>query len=224
VTEAVTRLWVRLGHAVNALDPRPKTCHFIHIPKNGGTAVRLALTLRRVALERPIHARYVELEPRTDRRYFCVVRNPWSRTASRYLYTRRIAQEWPDTDPRKQYIMRASFEDYVEDRRVFGVPGQPHRTWHMSLWIDQLSWITDAGDEVSGDCLRFEALEEDLRAYFGRHVRVPRASPLRAAPYDYRSMFSDRTVQEVADTYARDIEYFGFDFHGAAVRKTYTLG
>jgi hypothetical protein len=216
-------LKVRIRHTLNALDPRLKTRHFIHIPKNGGTAVRLALTLRRVALERPIHARYVDLEPKIDRRYFCLVRNPWSRTASRYLYTKRNAQEWPDTDPRKQYIMRVSFEEYIADRRVFPTPSRPDEPWPLSLWIDQLDWIIDGGGKVAGDCLRLESLDEDLSAYFGRRINVSHVSLLRTASYDYRSMYTSRTIQAVADTFARDIEHFGFDFERAAVRNTYTL-
>ena len=214
---------MRISHTLNALDPRPKTRHFIHIPKNGGRAVRLGLSLRRVALERPIHSRYVDLEPRIGRRYFCVVRNPWSRTASRYLYAKRNARDWPDADPRKQYIMGVSFEEYIADRRVFPIPEQPDRPWPLSLWLDQLEWITDGDGKVSGDCLRFEALGDDLSAYFGRRMSVPHASLLATEPYDYRSMYSSRGVQMVAETFATDIEHFGFDFDGSAVRNTYTL-
>ena len=224
VTEdTILRLRVRIGHTLNALDPRPKTRHFIHIPKNAGRAVRLALILKGVALERPLHSRYVDLEPTPGRRYFCIVRNPWSRTASRYLHTKRNAHEWPDSDPRRQYILGATFEEYVADKRLFEIPAQPGKPWPLSLWIDQLDWITDAEGRAAGDCLRLEALGEDLSAYFGRRIRVPDARPLRTESYDYRAMYTARTIQKVADTFARDIEHFGFDFDGAAVRNTYTL-
>ncbi|MEQ1856289.1 MAG: hypothetical protein ABL963_07460 [Longimicrobiales bacterium] len=214
---------VRISHTLNALDPRPKTRHFIHIPKNGGMAVRLALALKGVALERPLHSRYVDLEPKTGRRYFCVVRNPWSRTASRYLYTKRNAAEWPDTDPRRQYIESVTFEQYIDDRRVFPIPGQVDRAWPLSLWIDQLDWITDRKGSVAGDCLRLEELDGDLSAYFGRHINVQRASLFRTGPYNYRSMYSARAIQAVADAFARDIDHFGFDFDRGATRNTYAL-
>jgi hypothetical protein len=214
---------VRVAHTLNALDPRPKTRHFIHIPKNGGTAVRLALPLKGIAFERPIHARYVDLPAMTGRRYFCVVRNPWSRTASRYLYTRRSAVNWPDTDERKRYIERVSFEEYVADRRIFASPKRPGEAWPLSLWIDQLDWITNGDGELAGDCLRLESLDEDLSAYLGRQISVPRAGLLKPDSYDYRSMYGHRTRRMVAEAYARDIAHFGFDFHGAATRNTYTL-
>lgn len=215
---------MRMHHALNALDPRPKTRHFIHIPKNCGRAVRLALTLKRVALERPLHSRYVELQPRPERRYFCIVRNPWSRTASRYLHVRRNAEEWPDTDPRKQYILATTFPDYIADHRPLADPARPGKDWPLGLWIDQLEWIVDRDGRVSGDCLRFEALEQDLSAYFGRHIRIPNAPSLRSKSYDYRSMYAAQTIQMVADLFARDIEHFGFDFDGTAVRNTYAAG
>jgi hypothetical protein len=120
-------------------------------------------------------------------------------------------------------MMGASFEDYIVDRRVFSIPGRPDQAWPLSLWIDQLAWITDVTGGVAGDCLRLESLNEDLSAYFGRRISVSRTSLLRTAPYDYRSMYSPRTIQAVADTFARDIQHFGFDFEGPAVRNTYTL-
>jgi len=217
-----SRLQMRLWHVLNALDPRPKTRHFIHIPKNGGRAVRLALTLKKVALELPLHTRYVDLEPNGSRRYFCVVRNPWSRTASRFLHTKNNALEWPVDDPRRRYIERVSFEEYVRERRVFSIPGSPDRLWPLSLWIDQVDWITDRTGHVVGDCLRLEALDEELSTYLGRRIRVGRSDATRSRPYDYRAMYSERTIQLVADAFVRDIKHFGFDFEGAATRNTYT--
>lgn len=221
--EFLFRLRMRWAHRLAALDPRPKTRHFIHIPKNGGRAVRLALAFERVALEMPLHARYVELTPDPGVRYFCIVRNPWSRTASRYLHTRKNALEWPETDPRRRYIFSTTFEEYVSDQRVLADPARAESAWPLSLWINQLDWITDRYGNIAGDCLRLEALDEDLSAYFHRHIRVPKARQLRAQPYDYRSMYTHRTIQRVADTFARDIEYFGFDFEGAATRNTHRL-
>ena len=213
----------RLYHALNSADFRRKTHHFIHIPKNGGRSVRVALAMRRVALELPPHSRYIELETRSDRKYFCVIRNPWRRTASRYLYTKVNSEEWPDDDPRKHYIMQASFDDYVREQAEFAVPRHPDRTWPLSLWINQLEWITDQHGNVAGDCLRLESIDEDISAYFGRQISVPYWKSMRTGIYDYRTLYTPETIQIVADTFAKDIEYFGFDFEGQATRNTFTL-
>jgi hypothetical protein len=216
-------LRTRIYHLLNSFDVRRKTHHFIHIPKNGGRSVREALTLRRVALERPIHARYVDLAAKTDGRYFCTVRNPWSRTASRYLYSKINADEWPEDDPRKGYVMRVSFDEYIRDQRVFAIPHEPDRPWPLSLWINQLDWITGHDGDVVGDCLRLEALDDDISIYFGRRINVPHARSMQTGAYDYRTMYTPKTRQMVADAFAKDIEHFGFDFEGPATRNTYTL-
>jgi hypothetical protein len=213
----------RLYHTLNSLDFRRKSHHFIHIPKNGGRSVRDALTLRRVALELPLHSRYRDLEIRAELRYFCTVRNPWSRTASRYLYMKVNSREWSNDDPRKKYIMIVSFDDYVREQRVFSIPQQPERPWPLSLWINQLEWITDHDGHVAGDCLRLETIDEDISAYFGRRIKVPHRQSVRTGTYDYRTLYTPKTIQIVADTFAKDVDYFGFDFDGSATRNTFTL-
>ena len=220
---STTVLRSRIRHWLNSVDFRRKTHHFIHIPKNGGRSIRDALALRRVALELPLHSRYIDLEARPDVRYFCTVRNPWSRTASRYLYTKLNSQDWQDDDPRKIYIESVSFDDYVREQRVFAIPHQPDRPWPLSLWINQLDWITARDGRVAGDCLRLETIDEDISAYLGCRIEVPHASSTRTGTYDYGEMYTPATMRVVAETFAKDIEHFGFDFEGPATRNTYTL-
>jgi hypothetical protein len=46
---------------------------------------------------------------------------------------------------------------------------------------------------------------------------------MQTGAYDYRTMYTPKTRQMVADAFAKDIEHFGFDFEGPATRNTYTL-
>jgi hypothetical protein len=197
--------------------------HFIHIPKNGGQSVRAALARRGdVSLTRPLHARYVDVvdDVGTDLKYFCIIRNPWSRTASRYLFARQDCRNWPFDDPRRVYIERATFRDFVTDQMVFEIPEHPGQPWMgpMNSWFDQLEWIVDKDRTARCQCLRLECLETDLEAYFGEAIRVPRENKTRT-PYDYRSMYTDELREIVGSTFAEDISHFGFTFETSATRN-----
>lgn len=201
--------------------------HFIHIPKNGGESVRYALELHKdISLSSPFHYRYVDIVDQVgvDLRYFCIVRNPWSRTASRYMFGRQNASQWREDDPRRKYILTASFEDFVIEQKILPIPRHPDMPWMgpLSSWFDQLVWIRDKGGNVACDCLRLEHLSDDLNAYLDRQVKIPRQN-VTARKYDYRSMYDDNLIQIIADTFKDDIEYFGFDFEGGATRNIATL-
>ncbi len=213
-------LWKRL------LPPwtfsRP-TYHFIHIPKNAGQSVRAALARRKdVSLIAPFHYRYVDIADflPDGLRYFCIIRNPWSRTASRYLFARQSSVRWPADDPRRVYIQQVSFADYVREQKIFEIPEHPAQPWMgpMNSWFNQLDWITDRNHQVRCDCLRFEKLEDDLNAYFSEVIRVPKRNVTRTS-YDYRSLYTAELHDIIARTFQRDIEYFGFDSEGSATRN-----
>ncbi len=197
------------------------THHFIHIPRNGGSAARHAVGSF-VSISSPYyHFRYRDIADKLPNTliFFSIVRNPWSRTASRYLYARRNSVTWSSKDPRRSYIQAVSFSDYVRDHRVFEIPDHPGQPWMgpMTSWFDQLEWLTDSAGTVVCDCLRFESIERDISDYFGRRVSVKKRNNVKQ--YDYRSMYTDETAGVVAEMFRADIEYFGFDFEGAATRN-----
>lgn len=201
--------------------------HFIHIPKNGGNSVRAAMGKRGdVSMSRPYHYRYTDIADKVGRnlRFFCIVRNPWSRTASRYVFARQNARKWPADDPRKLYIEKASFEDFVRDRKIFDIPEHPGQPWMgpMNSWFNHLEWIRNENNEVVCDCLRFEHLEDDISAYFGESIALPRANVTKER-YDYRQMYTDELIEVVACTFEEDINYFGFTFESGATKNIANL-
>ena len=205
-------------------SPKSFQHHFIHIPKNGGVSVRRTLELESaVSLSKPYHYRYIDIADKVGRhlKFFSVIRNPWSRTASRYVFARQSAQHWLDTDPRKQYILGASFADYVRDQRILPIPEHPGQPWMgpLSSWFNQLEWIRDERGLVACECLRLEHLEEDLAEYLGMRVRLIRSN-VTETRYDYRAMYTDALAEVIADRFRDDIEHFGFDFAGPATRST----
>ncbi|MCX6832733.1 MAG: hypothetical protein NT028_11510, partial [candidate division Zixibacteria bacterium] len=168
--------------------------HFIHIPKNAGISVRDALTLQRdVSLSTPYHYRYVDIADTVGRhlKFFAVVRNPWSRTASRFHYGRQNSQRWPVNDPRREYISKATFADFVRDQKILPIPEHPGQPWMgpVSSWFNQLEWIRDEAGVVAADCLRLEHLDDDLPVYLQRAI-APRRHNVTHTRYDYRSMYT----------------------------------
>jgi hypothetical protein len=155
-----------------------------------------------------------------DLRFFCIVRNPWSRTASRFTFAKQNSKTWPADDPRRIYIEKASFENFVTDRRIFTIPEHPGQPWMgpMNSWFNQLEWVTDESKQVVCDCLRLEYLDHDLTHYFNETIR-PRRKNRTKRSYDYRRMYTTELAEVVGATFIDDIEYFGFSFEGAATRN-----
>ncbi len=202
-------------------DDAKATRQFIHIPKNGGVAVRDALTLQRdVVLATPYHSRVRDLPQ--GPRYFSVIRNPWARTASRYQFGKQNAARWPDGDPRKVYMRTATFEQFVREQPILPIPEHPGQPWMgpLSSWFNQLDWLCDAAGKVVCDCLRLEYLDTDLSRYLGRKITVRRRNATHDR-YDYRTMYTPALARIVEETFAADIEHFGFTFDGSAMRNYY---
>lgn len=218
VRRAVRTAWVRRRFA---------KYHFIHIPKNAGEAVRDALFFRRdVSLSSPFHYRYVDIADQVGREldFFAIVRNPWSRTASRYHFARQTAALWPIHDPRREYLARASFADFVREQKILPIPEHPNQPWMgpLSSWFNQLEWLRDESGHVACDCLRMEHLDEDLRHYFGQSIALRKRNITRAR-HDYRSMYTDELADVVGTIFRDDIDHFGFRFDASATRNVFAL-
>lgn len=207
-------------------DPKHARFHFIHIPKNAGDSIRDALYLQRdVSLSEPFHYRYVDVADKVGRNlmFFAVIRNPWGRTASRYQFARQSAVHWPEDDPRRLFIEKASFDDFVRQQRILPIPEHPGQPWMgpLSSWFNQLEWIRDERGAVVCDCLRMETLDDDLQAYLDRPIDLHRRNVTQAR-YDYRSMYTDELIGIVAKLFQEDIDYFGFSFDSPAVRNVFS--
>lgn len=221
------RLRARIREAIrkHRFDPGSARFHFIHIPKNAGVSIRDALCLELdVSLSQPFHYRYVDIADRVGRHlsFFTIVRNPWSRTASRYRFARQQAPKWHRDDPRRKFIEKATFGDFVRERKILPIPEHPGQPWMgpLNSWFNQLEWIRDERGAIACDCLRMERLEDDLVAYLKRPISLRRRNVAQES-YDYRSMYTDELAQIIADLFRDDIEHFGFTFGGPATRNIF---
>ena len=93
--------------------------------------------------------------------------------------------------------------------------------WHRAIrgWYPAYDYVTDKDGNVKCDIMRFENLNEDLCSYF----KVPEMSRARNVtalnPGSYRDLYTEKTIQLVADWYAKDIETFGYDFDSGPTKN-----
>lgn len=206
---------------------------FVHIAKTGGTSIRRALSpyrLRdpwygpqwlchrlsawsghRLATKLPRHAKAIcamEMLPREVFEAlfkFSFVRNPWDLQVSSYHHLRR---------ERPHLIAHCrDFEAFLDWK--FN-PRRPYQYHADVSSCPQTEFLVDLRGNLIVDFVgRYESLTEDFAQICHRiglaGVRLPHA---RAAPgrRDFRSYYSERGAQIVAERYRDDIERFGYRF------------
>lgn len=232
---------------------------FVHIPKNGGMSIRKSPEIRpkiiiaskgnhkssqytknvKETMDKNKehhgfeHARWRDWneDARNTLQAFAIVRNPWDRVVSRYLFARKVMFH-EQTQP-KDYIDASSFENFLETRHEWA---DKEYFWHRAIkgWYPALDHVTDENGRVRCDMMRFEHYDEDISKYFGlpsNHVVAPRnvtrtekgGEQNTGWGLDYKSLYTEQTIQIVADWYKKDIDYWGFDFDTAATRNYWNV-
>lgn len=225
---------------------------FIHIPKNGGMTIRKNQQIRRqVLLASPDnhksreytrgleekmahtkdhqgyeHARWRDWKQdlRETHQAVAIVRNPWDRVCSRYMFAKKV-MEYEGTQP-ESYADVSSFESFLEERHKWG---EQEYMWHRAIrgWYPAFDHVSDEEGNNRCHILRFENYNQDVKLYFGlltdpepRNVtRVPNDKGKTGYGTSYRDIYTKETIQIVADWYKKDIEYWGFDFDTSATRN-----
>ena len=185
---------------------------FICIPKTASTSLRKILSKYsdiRGGSVHPSHGiHYIHAKSETLEHYFkkhklcwdkyikfSFCRNPWDRTVSAYSYltTNRGTRSWRDV-----YLKgTSSFKDYI-------LNGNPYPT--------QLEHIN------TQDPMLFVGKFENIQADFDiicDKIGIPREQiphTNRTKHKHYTEHYDDETREIVAEKYARDIEYFGYEF------------
>lgn len=232
-----------LKFAPARLGLTPKKHLFVHIPKNGGMAIRhsvelagkLVLANRRRLKSRAYadavkdqmqrnggqpgyeHARYrdVDLSVRRATQAFAIVRNPWSRTLSRF----KFAVQTRGAAGAEIAFTRGAFEAFLEERYEWG---GVNYFWHRAIrgWFPQKDYLVDENGRIVPTLLRQEFLRAELKRYLQLETDLEHRNVSKASSADDRMLYTDSTIQIVADWYADDISQFGFDFDTPAARNT----
>ncbi len=207
---------------------------FIHLPKNGGTSIEVALTgeaWHRDGLRQDQHLTAGETRQRYGdevfRSYFkfTVVRNTWDLLAAYYLWgcsglRGRVpllpwGRAWGHPyDPKRRWLeRRPTFAEYLADVPRF------NRRLHFSFaGLDltrQLASLSVDGKPAVDYVARFEDLPNEFRKVCELAHVPPRNLPhkLRSRRTRHYSQFYDDALRElVRREYADDIEAFSFRF------------
>ena len=216
---------------------------FIHIPKNGGMTIRESEVFKKriLAVNRNMisdykrfrdtmkeygerdtkgveHARWRDVNPNTTNgvKCFAIVRNPWSKVVSRYLFAKQAVDRGLI---KPSYADTRSLEHFIEERHVWG---NRDLAWYRAIrgWYPQLDHVTDTDGTVRCDILRLEHLNVEALDYF-QIGEMPRARNVTSIKEDYKNLYNDRTINIIAEWYKKDIEHWGFDFDTSARRNTW---
>lgn len=205
---------------------------FVHIAKTGGTSVRAALnTLRwrdplyyltwpahkvssltghKLGLKFPRHAHAVAAKEMLPEDYFAslfkfaFVRNPWDLQVSSFHHIKRERpQAMNGIDDFNEFMLWK----FDQDR-----PYQYHIDTSLSFQSD---YLTDLhGKKIIDFIGRYENLVDDFNRVCQR-VGVSLVLPHRRKADrvgDYRSYYNDRSVELVAEYFAKDIEMLEYQF------------
>lgn len=181
---------------------------FIHIPKTAGTSIEHAINGK----DNPLWARHYSysqfsLYPKKydpkDYFIFTVVRNPWDRIYSCFLFTKFLKKEstfWCD-----------SFEEYLKFVESHDV--KANQTQNI---INDFNYWT-GGIQNLNHVARFENLESDLnpvKEYLGRDFIIPHTNnnPIKDSGMSYKSMYTDYGVDLIREKYKHEIELFDYSF------------
>ena len=178
-------------------------CIYIHINKCGGSTIDKVFTGSFCGHKKAFE--YKKSHPTEFDNYFkfTFVRNPWSRVVSFYHY--QIERKW-DYYPFDETI---PFDEFVRDWMVT-MPEQTSLNTHSCY-----DWISDENDKLMIDFVgTVENMQNDFNTICDK-IGIPRQELPhynKTKHKHYTEYYDDETKQIVAEKYAKDIEYFGYEF------------
>ena len=185
---------------------------FIHVPKCAGTSIGNILRKKSFVYQTHHHVCHQELNSEYKNYFkFAFVRNPFDKMASEYKWFTNTEHEYP-LPKVKEFYRGKSFKSFLETflntatrkhRHRFGDPY--HSLSYMTLLqpIEQIDFIG-----------KVENLQEDFNVVCDKIGISKQELPHKnKSKYKhYTEYYDDETRQIVAEKYAKDIEYFGYEY------------
>jgi hypothetical protein len=172
---------------------RDLACIFVHVIKTGGTSIATALNMN----DKKCHMPASEIRKKVGQKIwndyfkFTFVRNPFEKIVSQYHYNR---WQWGLKD--------STFKEYINK-------------WNKGKKISSfpqlnLFYIDEKIDFIG----KYENLQEDFNTICDKigipHKELPHKNATKHK--HYTEYYDDETRQIVAEKYAKDIEYFNYEF------------
>jgi hypothetical protein len=157
---------------------------FIHIPKTGGSSIKTWVRNNNLTHQILLGGHYAPTPADPVTNGFVVVRNPWDRIVSLYLFMRT----------------QLSFEDYFKHKLYRDFPTGK---------LNQVDFIDD-----TTRILRFESLDADfvqIQELTGCYEPLGKIN-VNTRRENYQSYYTSELQNLVADMFARDIERFKYTF------------
>lgn len=164
------------------------------------------------------HARWRDIKKsvREKHQAFAIARNPWDRVVSRYFFAKKVIEV--EKKVKKEYADISSFEAFLEERHKWG---HEKYMWHRAVrgWYPAVDHVCDENGTLVCDMIRFDHLNDDLCAYFQIDSMSRARNVTNLNKGTYRDMYTEQTIQIVADWYQKDIDLWGYDFDTGAQRN-----
>ena len=138
------------------------------------------------------HARWIDVDPNVTNRYtaFAIVRNPWSKVVSRFLFAKQAIERG---HVKESYADTRSLEHFIQGRYDWGLKPL---TWYRAIrgWWPQKHHVKDNEGNVVCDILTLENLNIEAPKYLGVDS-MPRARNVTSIKQDYKELFDTKTCQ-----------------------------
>lgn len=197
-------------------------CIFIRIPKTASRAVMEQFKDAEFMTHTPLRdLRHFDFYPEYFK--FAFVRNPWDRLVSTFHYLKGGGHlNGGDLKRKAAYVdsVDGDFSRFVTEiirGRAFERTNQPvGPNGLMVHLIPQVEWIFDADGRTDLQFVgRYERLEEhwgEVRTRLGMDTAEPLRRVNPSVHRDYRSLYTQRTIEIVRDAYRDDIDAFEYEF------------
>jgi chondroitin 4-sulfotransferase 11 len=189
---------------------------FVHIPKNAGCSLdkcigELVSTVGHDTRDENYKFLREHHIPETWF-CFCFSRNPWDRVVSAYFFLKNHGHPEHPQDADDFNLYFGAFDTFRDT-----LLGWDDKFYEQIHFRPQYQWICDGDGKLIPDFIgKVENLQEDFNTVCDK-IGIPRQQLPHANKTKhkhYTEYYDDETKQIVAEKYAKDIEYFGYEFGG----------
>lgn len=188
-------------------------CIFVHIPKTGGISLSNTIFGNMAGGHVPIKSYQLFLEKNQFEEYFkfTIVRNPWDRVVSAYLFLKKGGLGGPDKKWAEKNLSDVnSFDEFVKKylpkKKIhnfthFRPQYKYFADWNSKIMVDYIGHFENLGESLSYISNKLGIEEVQLKK---ENVNKERAH--------YRSYYTEETSKIVGKVYKKDIELLGYEF------------